>query len=158
MWIYTSGEWGAGFEPASSVSNDTCSTIWANPPEDLRDYLYVSNVVIFIHMYLTLVILLFIRTYQSQTLVKVLWLDLGMTRQVLSRALIFTIYSSLLLIGGRASGAEKLSPVFASLRGRGRIQCGGTLLWLLFSTERLCVRGESSAYESKRNKREGRVK
>jgi hypothetical protein len=30
IWICTSGL-GAGFEPASSVSNDTCATIWANP-------------------------------------------------------------------------------------------------------------------------------
>ena len=123
---------------------------------DLRDYLYASNVVIFINMYLTLVILLFIRTYQSQTLVKVLWLDLGTTRQVLSRALIFTIYSSLLLIGGRASGSEKLSPVFASLRGRGRIQRGGTHLRILSSTDRFCVGRDS--YASATNQREIREK
>ena len=35
-WIYMCGEGGVGFEPTSSVSNDTCSTIWA-PGRDLNE-------------------------------------------------------------------------------------------------------------------------
>ena len=72
--------------------------------------MYVINVAVFIDMYLTLVIYLFIGTQQSQTLIKAICLDLGTTRQVPSHVIMFALQSSFLLIGGRVSGADKLSP------------------------------------------------
>ena len=104
--------------------------------------MYVINFVVFINMYLTLVIYLFIGTQQSQTLC----LDLGTTRQVPSRAIMFALQSSFLLIGGRVSGAEKLSPArcphLPSKEANDAIQFGSAGRPSLFSKEPLTVNSD----------------